>query len=52
MEIDVRLAKIEKDIKKLFKMFYRLLATFIVLGKIDATHVEDILSIAKETDDE
>lgn len=52
MDIDVRFAKIEKDIKKLFKMFYRLLAIFLVLGKIDATYVEDILSIVKETDDE
>ena len=52
MGIDERLDNIDKAINKLFRMFYRLLATMLVLGKIDATSVEDILRIAKETDDE
>lgn len=50
MGFDERLDNIDKSINKLFKMFYRLLATMLVLGKIDATSAEDILSIAKEKD--
>lgn len=52
MGIDERFDNIDKAINKLFKMFYRLLATLLVLGKLDATYVEDIISIVKETDDE
>ena len=52
MGIDERLDNIDKAINKLFRMFYRLLATLLVLGKLNPEYVEDILSIAKETDDE
>lgn len=52
MGIDERLDKIDKVINKLFRMFYRLLAILLVFGKLSPTDVEDILRIAKETDDE
>ena len=52
MGIDERLDKIDKAINKLFRMFYRLLAILLVSGKLNTEYVEDILRIAKETDDE
>ena len=52
MGIDERLDKIDKAINKLYRMFFRLLAIFLVHGKIAPEYVEDILSIVKESDDE
>lgn len=66
MDIDERLDKIDKEHQalvatvlhyidaytKLAEMFYRLLAALYLSGKINGAVVDDILSIAKETDNE
>lgn len=51
MGIDERLDKIDKAINKLSSMFFRLLAILFVKRKIDFVDVEDILSIAKEKEE-
>ena len=51
MGIDERLDKIDKAINKLSGMFFRLLAILFVRSKIDFVDVEDILSYAKEQEE-
>ena len=51
MGIDERLDKIDKAINKLSSMFFRLLAILFVKRKIAFVDVEDILSIAKEKEE-
>ena len=51
MGIDERLDKIDKAINKLSSMFFRLLVILFVKRKIDFVDVEDILSIAKEKEE-
>lgn len=51
MGIDERLDEIDKAINKLSGMFFRLLAILFVRSKIDFVDVEDILSYAKEQEE-